>query len=61
VSKLKQDQINHLNNPIIPKEKNPGPDRFGGEFCQTFKGDLIPILFKRFHEIETEDTTKFAL
>jgi hypothetical protein len=53
---LKQDQINHLNSPITPKEikavinslltkKGPGPDGFSGEFNQTFKEDLIPRLF----------------
>jgi hypothetical protein len=65
VPKLKQDQINHLNSPVTPKKieavinspptkKSLGPDGFSGEFYQTFKEDLIPILFKLFHKIETE-------
>ena len=66
--KLKQYQINHVNNSITPKEieavinslpappKCPGSDVFSGEFYQTFKEDLIPILFKLFHKIEAEGT-----
>jgi hypothetical protein len=56
--KLNQDQINHLNSPIIPKEietvikilqaKSPGPDGIRAEFYQTFTEDLIAILFKLF-------------
>ena len=56
--KLNQDQINHLNNPINPKEieavkspnqKLPGPDGFSAEFYQNFKEDLIPIFLKLFY------------
>jgi hypothetical protein len=60
-------QINDLNSPIstkeieaiinsIPTKKRPGPDRFSAEFYETFKTDLIPILLKLFHKIETKGT-----
>ena len=50
IPKLNQDQIDHLNRPITPKEiegvieilpanKCTGPDGFSAEFYQTFKED----------------------
>jgi hypothetical protein len=67
VTKLNQDQINNINSPLSPKEikvvisslptnKSPGAVGFSVEFYQTFKEDLIPILFKLFHKIETKST-----
>ena len=67
IPKLNQDQINHLNSLItrkeieavlkrLPTKKSPEPDEFSIEFYQTFKEDLIPILVKLFHKIETEGT-----
>jgi hypothetical protein len=64
---MNQEDINHLNRSktqkeieaaikSLPKKKNPGPDRFTAEFYQTFKEELIPTLFKLFHEIEREGT-----
>ena len=67
--KLNQEEIDQLNRPItrngieyviktLPKNKSPGPDGFTGEFCQTFKVELVPILLKFFQEVEEETLPK---
>jgi hypothetical protein len=67
VPKLNQDQINDLNSSISPKEieavinslptkKSPGLDGLSAELYQIIKENLIPILLKLFHKIETEGT-----
>ena len=63
--KLKQEVVENLSRPItseeiesviknLPTNKNPGPDGFPGEFYQTFKAEIIPILLKLFQKIERE-------
>ncbi|WP_261128291.1 hypothetical protein, partial [Streptococcus mitis] len=59
--KLSQEEADNLNRQItrkeietaikiIPKNKTPGPNGFHGEFCHTFRENLIPILFKLFQK-----------
>ncbi|KAL6084449.1 hypothetical protein STEG23_009703 [Scotinomys teguina] len=67
IPKLDQDQLDNLNRPIttekietviksLPTKYISGPGGFSVEFYQIFKEELIPILFKLFHTIETEGT-----
>ena len=65
--KLNQEQVNYLNSPITPKEiegiikvlptkTSFQTDGFSAVFFQIFKEEIMPILLKLFHKIETEET-----
>ena len=66
-AKLNQEEIDQLNRPITRNEieyviktlhanKSPGPDGFTGEYYQTYKEDLVPILLKLFQKVEEGGT-----
>ena len=60
--RLNQEEIENMNRQIasteietviknVPTNKSPGPDGFMGEFYQTFREELTPILLKFFQNI----------
>ena len=65
--RLNQEEIEIMNNSItsieieaviknLSKNKSPGPVGFSGEFYQTFRGELMPILLKLFQKFSEEGT-----
>ena len=58
---LKQEEIENMNRPTtsneietviknLPTNKSPRPDGFTGEFYETFREELTPILLKLFQK-----------
>ena len=65
--RLNQEEIEIISNPItsteieaviknLPKNKSPGQDGFPGEFYQTFREELMPMLLKLFPKNAEEGT-----
>ena len=64
--KLNQEEIDIMNNPItsteieamiknLPQNKSPGQDGFTGEFYQTFREEIMPILLKLFKKLQRKE------
>ena len=65
--RLNQEEIEYINRPLtsteietaiksLPTNKSPGPHGFTGEFYQTSREELTPILLKLFQKIAEKGT-----
>ena len=65
--RLNQEEIENMSRPItsteietviktLPTNKSPGPDGFTGQFYQTFREELTPVLLKLFQKTAEEGT-----
>ena len=66
LSRLNQEEIEIMNKTIasteieaviknLPRKKSPGPNGSTGEFYQTFRDELMPIVLKLFQTIAEEE------
>ena len=64
--RLNQEEIEIMNNLItsteteaviknLPQNKSPGPDGFSGEFYQTFREELMPVLLNSFKKLQRKE------
>ena len=70
--RLKQEEIEIMNKIItstgketviknLPQNKSPGPDGFTGEFCQTFRQGIMPVLLKLSKNCRERNNSKLIL